>query len=125
MTVACRMYLDTEIEGEIIGYDINTKMIIIKPTLAFNRQMRKDTHLVNIDYFKDISIVKEIGTREEENDHFTKEELPDEDKVLAKRIRVQSLPRHERDDKPEEDPGHCQDAHRHRRAHQEEDFANA
>jgi hypothetical protein len=27
---------------------------------------------------------------------------------------VQALPQHERDDKPEEDPGHCQDAHRHR-----------
>jgi hypothetical protein len=68
MTVVCRTYFDTVIEGEIIGFDANTKMIIIKPTLALNQQLRKGTHMVNIDYIKNISIMKE--------------ELPT-DKVLA------------------------------------------
>jgi hypothetical protein len=84
MTIVCRTYLDTVIEGEIIGFDAKTKMIIIKPTLALNQQMRKGTHLVNIDYIKNISIVKGLNTRKEEEDHFTKEEPPDEDEVLAK-----------------------------------------
>ena len=44
------------------------------------------------DYIKDINIVKELGTREEKNDHFTKEEPPDEDKVLAKYGYVTNTP---------------------------------
>ena len=86
------MYLDTVIEGELIGFDAKTKMIIIKPTLALNQHMRKGTHLVNIDYIKNISIVKGLNTRKEEGNHFTKEEPPDEDKVLAKYGYVTNTP---------------------------------
>ena len=93
------MYLDTEIEGEIIGYDANKKIIIIQTTLAFNQLMRKGIHLVNTDYIKDISIVKELGTRKEENDHFTKEEPPDEDEMLAKHGYVTNTPTQEKLDK--------------------------
>jgi hypothetical protein len=92
MTVVCRMYLDIVIEGEFIGFDAKTKMIIIKPTLALNQHMRKGTHLVNIDYIKNISIVKGLKTRKEEEDHFTEEEPPDEDKVLAKYGYVTNTP---------------------------------
>ena len=35
------------------------------------------TQLVNIDHIKDISIMKELKTREEDKDHFMKEEPPD------------------------------------------------
>jgi hypothetical protein len=84
------MYLDTVIEGELIGFDAKTKMIIIKPTLALNQHMRKGTHLVNIDYIKNISIVEGLRTRRDKEEE--KEEPPDEDKVLAKYGYVTNTP---------------------------------
>jgi hypothetical protein len=83
MTVVCRTFFDTVIEGEIIAFDANTKMIIIKPTLALDQQLRKGTHMVNIDYIKNISIMKGPQTREKGEDLSMKEELPTDNKVVA------------------------------------------
>jgi hypothetical protein len=59
MTVTCKTCLNTEIEGKILAFDANTKMIVIKPTLALDQPLRKGPHMVNLDYIKNISIVRE------------------------------------------------------------------
>ena len=84
MTVTCRTCFNTEIEGEILAFDTNTKMVIIKPTLALDQPLRKGTHMVNLDYIGKISIMKGPHTREKGEDPSMKEELPADNKVAAK-----------------------------------------
>jgi hypothetical protein len=83
MTVTCRTYFNTEIEGEILAFDANTKMVIIKSTLALDQLLREGTHMVNLDYIMNISIVKGPHTREKGEDLSMKEELPADNKVVA------------------------------------------
>jgi hypothetical protein len=73
-------------------------MIVIKPTLALDQPLRKGPHMVNLDYIKNISILrvcinkppetttsdmKEPHTREKGEDLSMKEELPADNKVVA------------------------------------------
>jgi hypothetical protein len=82
-TITCRTYFNTEIEGEILAFDASTKMVINKPTLALDQPLRKGTHMVNLDYIKNISIMKGPHTREKGEDLSMKEELPADKKVVT------------------------------------------
>ena len=93
-TVTCRTCLDTEIEGEILAFDTHIRMVIIKPTPALGQPLKKGMHMVNLDFVKDIRILRlctnkppeptifdvkrlHINTREgaeKEQDLFTNEE---------------------------------------------------
>jgi hypothetical protein len=57
-TITCRTCFATEIEGEVLAFNTNTRMVIIKPTPILGQPLRNGMHMVNLDFVKDIRIMR-------------------------------------------------------------------
>jgi hypothetical protein len=57
-TINCRTCFATEIEGEVLAFNAHTRMVIIKPTPTLGQPLRNGMHMVNLDFVKDIRIMR-------------------------------------------------------------------
>ena len=58
-TVSCRTCLDKEIEGEVIAFDSNTRMLIIKSDASSGRSSQNNVHMLNLGFVADIQVKRE------------------------------------------------------------------
>ncbi|XP_050441736.1 protein LSM12 homolog A [Adelges cooleyi] len=57
--VMCTNCFDEEIEGEVLGFEPNTKMLILKCPSTTNNPMLNDINIVNLAFAKDVQVKKE------------------------------------------------------------------
>nr|QBH72784.1 hypothetical protein [Aphelinus abdominalis] len=60
-TVACKTCYDTEIEGEVLAFDQQTKMLILKCPASCGRPSLHDVHIVNLSLVSDVQVKKEVS----------------------------------------------------------------
>ncbi|XP_014210685.1 protein LSM12 homolog A [Copidosoma floridanum] len=60
-TVACRTCYDKEIEGEVLAFDQQTKMLILKCPSSCGRESLNDVHIVNLSLVSDVQVKKEVN----------------------------------------------------------------
>ncbi|XP_050520948.1 protein LSM12 homolog A-like [Daktulosphaira vitifoliae] len=57
--VVCTNCFDEEIEGEVLGFEPNTKMLILKCPSTSNNSTLNDINIVNLAFAKDVQVKKE------------------------------------------------------------------
>nr|CAG4641274.1 EOG090X0FOW [Eulimnadia texana] len=57
--VSCRTCYNEEIEGEVLAYDVRTKMLILKCSAATGRPLLYDVHVVNLSQVSNVDVKKE------------------------------------------------------------------
>jgi len=60
-TVACRTCYDKEIEGEVLAFDQQTKMLVLKSSSSCGRPSLNDVHVVNLSLVSDVQVKKEVN----------------------------------------------------------------
>jgi hypothetical protein len=62
MTITCKICCDTEVKGELMTVDRDTKTIIIKPAPNMDDPLNSGKHLINLEHVVDIKIMR-VHTR--------------------------------------------------------------
>ncbi|XP_026293853.1 protein LSM12 [Frankliniella occidentalis] len=57
--VACKTCYEKEIEGEVLAFDPQTKMLILKCPASSGRPSRNDVHMVNLSMVSDVQVKRE------------------------------------------------------------------
>ena len=57
--VSCKTCLDKEIEGEVLAFDANTRMLILKSDPCNGRTNQNNVHMLNLGYVSDIQVRRE------------------------------------------------------------------
>lgn len=60
-TVTCKTCYDKEIEGEVLAFDPQTKMLILKCPSSSNRASLNDVHIVNLSKVSDVHVKREVS----------------------------------------------------------------
>nr|QBH72785.1 hypothetical protein [Brunneria borealis] len=60
--VACKTCYNKEIEGEVLAFDPQTKMLILKCPSSSGRADHNDVHIVNLSLVSDVQVKKEVNT---------------------------------------------------------------
>ncbi|XP_015115888.1 protein LSM12 homolog A [Diachasma alloeum] len=60
-TVACKTCYHKEIEGEVLAFDPQTKMLILKCPSSSNRPSLNDVHIVNLSLVSDVQVKREVS----------------------------------------------------------------
>ncbi|XP_063984841.1 protein LSM12 homolog A [Diachasmimorpha longicaudata] len=60
-TVACKTCYHKEIEGEVLAFDPQTKMLILKCPSSSNRPSFNDVHIVNLSLVSDVQVKREVS----------------------------------------------------------------
>ncbi|XP_011305293.1 protein LSM12 homolog [Fopius arisanus] len=60
-TVACKTCYHKEIEGEVLAFDPQTKMLILKCPSSSNRSSLNDVHIVNLSLVSDVQVKREVS----------------------------------------------------------------
>ncbi|KAG8236131.1 hypothetical protein J437_LFUL001609 [Ladona fulva] len=58
--VACKTCYNKEIEGEVLAFDPQTKMLILKCPASNGRAALNDVHVVNLSLVSDVQVKKEV-----------------------------------------------------------------
>ncbi|XP_014231753.1 protein LSM12 homolog A-like [Trichogramma pretiosum] len=58
-TVSCKTCYDKEIEGEVLAFDQQTKMLILKCPSSINQPNLNDVHIVNLSLVSDVQVKHE------------------------------------------------------------------
>jgi hypothetical protein len=74
-TVTCRTCFATEIEGEVLAFNAHTRMVIIEPTPTSGKPLRNGMHMVNLDFVKDIRVMRVCTNKPPEANSFDIERL--------------------------------------------------
>ncbi|PSN45086.1 Protein LSM12 [Blattella germanica] len=64
--VACRTCYNKEIEGEVLAFDPQTKMLILKCPASNGQQTLNDVHIINLSLVSDVQVKKEVNTLPEQ-----------------------------------------------------------
>ncbi|XP_058799225.1 protein LSM12 homolog A-like [Phymastichus coffea] len=64
-TVACKTCHNKEIEGEVLAFDQQTKMLILKCPASCGRASLNDVHIVNLSLVSDVQVKKEVSPTSE------------------------------------------------------------
>lgn len=65
-TVVCKTCHDKEIEGEVMAFDPQTKMLILKCPSSSNRSSLNDVHIVNLSYVSNVQVIREVSSTSNE-----------------------------------------------------------
>ena len=57
--VSCKTCLDKEIEGEVLAFDANTRMLILKSEPTSGRTNQSNVHMLNLSYVSDVQVRRE------------------------------------------------------------------
>jgi hypothetical protein len=57
--VSCKTCLDKEIEGEVLAFDANTRMLILKSEPCSGRTNQNNVHMLNLSFVSDIHVRRE------------------------------------------------------------------
>lgn len=60
--VACRTCYQKNIEGEVLAFDAQTKILILKCALNDGRKNVCDINFVNLNFVSDVQVIKEVTT---------------------------------------------------------------
>ncbi|XP_015602012.1 protein LSM12 homolog A [Cephus cinctus] len=60
-TVACKTCYNKEIEGEVLAFDPQTKMLILKCPSSSGRASLNDVHIVNLSLVSDVQVKREVS----------------------------------------------------------------
>ncbi|XP_012270000.1 protein LSM12 homolog A-like [Orussus abietinus] len=60
-TVACKTCYNKEIEGEVLAFDPQTKMLILKCPSSSGRLSLNDVHIVNLSLVSDVQVKREVS----------------------------------------------------------------
>ncbi|XP_008557973.1 protein LSM12 homolog A [Microplitis demolitor] len=60
-TVACKTCYNKEIEGEVLAFDPQTKMLILKCPSSSGRPSVNDVHIVNLSLVSDVQVKREVS----------------------------------------------------------------
>nr|QBH72786.1 hypothetical protein [Carausius morosus] len=60
-TVACKTCFNQEIEGEVLAFDPQTKMLILKRPASNNRPSLNDVHIINLALVSEVQVTKEVN----------------------------------------------------------------
>ncbi|XP_051154783.1 protein LSM12-like [Leptopilina boulardi] len=60
-TVACKTCYNKDIEGEVLAFDPQTKMLILKCPSSSNRASLNDVHIVNLSKVSDVHVKREVS----------------------------------------------------------------
>ncbi|XP_046423820.1 protein LSM12 homolog [Neodiprion virginianus] len=60
-TVACKTCYNKEIEGEVLAFDPQTKMLILKCPATCGRMSLNDVHIVNLSLVSDVQVKREVS----------------------------------------------------------------
>ncbi|XP_034936604.1 protein LSM12 homolog A [Chelonus insularis] len=60
-TVACKTCYNKEIEGEVLAFDPQTKMLILKCPSSSGRSSLNDVHIVNLSLVSDVQVKREVS----------------------------------------------------------------
>ncbi|KAK2578637.1 hypothetical protein KPH14_012129 [Odynerus spinipes] len=60
-TVACKTCYNKEIEGEVLAFDPQTKMLILKCPASNGRPSLNDVHIVNLSLVSDVQVKREVS----------------------------------------------------------------
>ena len=74
-TVICRTCFAKEIEGEVLAFNAHTRMVVIKPISISGQHLRSGMHMVNLDFVKDIRIMRMCTNKPPERTNFEIERL--------------------------------------------------
>lgn len=58
--VVCKTCNNTELEGEVLAFDPQTKMLILKSPASNGKQKFNDVHVINLELVSDIIVKKEV-----------------------------------------------------------------
>lgn len=61
-TVACKTCYQKEIEGEVLAFDPQTKMLILQRPSSTGRTSLNDVHIVNLSLVSDVQVIKEVSS---------------------------------------------------------------
>ncbi|EDS27965.1 conserved hypothetical protein [Culex quinquefasciatus] len=61
-TVACTTCYNQNIEGEVLAFDQQTKMLILKCSSASNTSKLNDVYIVNLALCSDVQVVQEVNS---------------------------------------------------------------
>uniref|UniRef100_A0A1B6GS47 Uncharacterized protein n=1 Tax=Cuerna arida TaxID=1464854 RepID=A0A1B6GS47_9HEMI len=64
-TVACKTCYNREIEGEVLAFDPQTKMLILKCAATSGRPNFNNVHIINLSLVSDVQVKKEVNTAPE------------------------------------------------------------
>lgn len=57
--VSCKTCFNQEFEGEVLAFDYQTKMLVIKSPSTGGKANLNDVHMINLDYCQNITVKKE------------------------------------------------------------------
>ena len=57
--VSCKTCLNKEIEGEVLAFDANTRMLILKSEPSSGRTNQNNVHMLNLGFVSDIQVRRE------------------------------------------------------------------
>jgi len=57
--VSCKTCLNKEIEGEVLAFDANTRMLILKSEPSSGRTNQNNVHMLNLSFVSDIQVRRE------------------------------------------------------------------
>ncbi|XP_069678790.1 protein LSM12 [Periplaneta americana] len=60
--VACKTCYNKEIEGEVLAFDPQTKMLILKCPASNGQPHFNDVHIINLSLVSDVQVKKEVNT---------------------------------------------------------------
>ncbi|XP_020709843.1 protein LSM12 homolog A-like [Athalia rosae] len=60
-TVACKTCYNKEIEGEVLAFDPQTKMLVLKSPSSCGRASVNDVHIVNLALVSDVQVKREVS----------------------------------------------------------------
>jgi len=63
--VACKTCYNKEIEGEVLAFDPQTKMLILKSPASNGRPNLNNVHIINLSLVSDVQVKKEVNTTPE------------------------------------------------------------
>lgn len=66
-TVACKTCYNEDIEGEVLAFDPQTKMLILKCPSSNGKSELNDVNIVNLSLVSDVQIKKEVSSSSQES----------------------------------------------------------
>jgi hypothetical protein len=60
--VSCKTCNNTDLEGEVLAFDPQTKMLILKSQSSSGKPKLNDVHVINLELVGDITVKKEVTT---------------------------------------------------------------
>lgn len=60
--VACKTCYNKEIEGEVLAFDPQTKMLILKCPASNGQAQLNDVHIINLSLVSDVQVKREVNT---------------------------------------------------------------